>query len=429
MLALCPDAALTPREVKAILVGHQPHSLATARLGVEYHNPLTYNWNRDAYIKPWVGSPAPPTYEAAYTAILFGAITAAPADAGTRCFKIGRPDWSDLGWPAGVFKTPFEGQLESLRLTAQEDVNIDLDDDLYPIVDNWTAGDHILIQGWADAVYHTFDSEGQYHVSKGSSHTPVFPIPVGETVMIEATLHRTDWFSGWPYHTRDYWIALDQVKIPISAMIARCRAALSCTPERACRVCGQTSMPRATSPSFVPDGRGASLADAVGQRNPQPPRVTSQSIPAEVVMEIFEDVLPSYPACGDLLGPRSAVNLTQICASWRKIAVANPKLWRAIKWYPNHNFDRYPKLRSTGLEMVAVYLERSKSLPLSLEQLFPSEFEEEWLEVVLTHQHRWAHVTISIELESNLRRLEAPMPLLQFLNLSSGLEMETNTSG
>jgi hypothetical protein len=78
--------------------------------------------------------------------------------------------------------------------------------------------------------------------------------------------------------------------------------------------------------------------------------------------------------------------------------------------------------------MVAVYLERSKSLPLSLEQLFPSEFEEEWLEVVLTHQHRWAHVTISIELELNLRRLEAPMPLLQFLNLSSGLEMETNTS-
>lgn len=78
MLPLCPDAALSPWELKAVLVGHEPHALTTARLGTEYHNPLDYNWNHNAYVKTWVGERPPPTYEAAYRAIIFGEIAEPP---------------------------------------------------------------------------------------------------------------------------------------------------------------------------------------------------------------------------------------------------------------------------------------------------------------------------------------------------------------
>ncbi|KAJ7187964.1 hypothetical protein C8R46DRAFT_1053194 [Mycena filopes] len=54
------------------------------------------------------------------------------------------------------------------------------------------------------------------------------------------------------------------------------------------------------------------------------------TLPPEILSEIFIHFLPAYPICLPLTGPNPPTRLTQICHTWREIAVATPSLWRAI---------------------------------------------------------------------------------------------------
>ncbi|KAJ7183640.1 hypothetical protein C8R46DRAFT_1067532 [Mycena filopes] len=54
------------------------------------------------------------------------------------------------------------------------------------------------------------------------------------------------------------------------------------------------------------------------------------TLPTEIICEIFTQLMPVYPACPPLDGVLSAANLTQICRTWRDVALATPALWRAV---------------------------------------------------------------------------------------------------
>ncbi|KAJ7641164.1 hypothetical protein FB45DRAFT_712335, partial [Roridomyces roridus] len=54
------------------------------------------------------------------------------------------------------------------------------------------------------------------------------------------------------------------------------------------------------------------------------------TLPNEITSEIFVHFLPPYPVCPPMTGLDSPTSLTHICRQWREIALATPKLWRAI---------------------------------------------------------------------------------------------------
>ncbi|KAJ6479467.1 hypothetical protein C8R47DRAFT_1019155, partial [Mycena vitilis] len=54
------------------------------------------------------------------------------------------------------------------------------------------------------------------------------------------------------------------------------------------------------------------------------------TLPTETISEIFIQFFPSYPSRPPLTGNLSPRLLTQICRSWRQIALTTPSIWRAI---------------------------------------------------------------------------------------------------
>ncbi|KAJ6589242.1 hypothetical protein B0H19DRAFT_234215 [Mycena capillaripes] len=132
------------------------------------------------------------------------------------------------------------------------------------------------------------------------------------------------------------------------------------------------------------------------------------TLPNEIAAEIFIHFLPIYPLCPPLTGVLSSTVLTQICRTWREIALATPGLWRAICLsVPERQF----KISDT-------WLSRSRCCPLSV-QIFESHYElraSEAFAEVLYHQTRWEHLKLRLA-RSNIPRIEA-MPMLRTLDLT-----------
>ncbi|KAJ7604209.1 hypothetical protein FB45DRAFT_62976 [Roridomyces roridus] len=136
------------------------------------------------------------------------------------------------------------------------------------------------------------------------------------------------------------------------------------------------------------------------------------SIPTEIVSEILIQCLPPYPECPPLKGPSSPMCLTQICRQWREIALTTPKLWRAIPL-------RLKAIRREE-DIVPLWLQRSGIQPLSI-QMESGDFEGAWLSAATLRalrecQNRWEHVNLALA-DSELGRIEGPMPLLRSLSL------------
>ncbi|KAJ7491901.1 hypothetical protein FB451DRAFT_1551383 [Mycena latifolia] len=85
------------------------------------------------------------------------------------------------------------------------------------------------------------------------------------------------------------------------------------------------------------------------------------TLPNEIVSEIFVSFIPAYPDPAPLHGPSSPVVLGQICRTWREIAFSTPALWRAIKVFlaDKKDFD-------TQLDILNTWLQRSRSCPFSI---------------------------------------------------------------
>ncbi|KAK7014307.1 hypothetical protein R3P38DRAFT_3206059 [Favolaschia claudopus] len=135
------------------------------------------------------------------------------------------------------------------------------------------------------------------------------------------------------------------------------------------------------------------------------------TLPNEIVVEIFLDLIPPYPELPPFL-PRLGDNcptiLTHICHQWREIALTTPALWRSI------DLRNVPVKAVTSL--ACLWLERSGCLPLSLRatdrrgafSVFP---------VLIAHRARWEHLNLRFQDPNHLQVLAGPSPLLQTLHV------------
>jgi hypothetical protein len=139
------------------------------------------------------------------------------------------------------------------------------------------------------------------------------------------------------------------------------------------------------------------------------------TLPNEIVAEIFIHFLPLYPLCPPLTGRSSPTILTQICQKWREIALATPKLWRAISLTADIDLEQ-------RLHMCHAWLTRSCSCPLSIRGLDAPQL----LEAVIPCRARWEYLDLTL-FPAYLPAFEGPMPLLRHLDLAASDEDITVT--
>jgi hypothetical protein len=109
------------------------------------------------------------------------------------------------------------------------------------------------------------------------------------------------------------------------------------------------------------------------------------TLPNEIIAEAFVHLLPVYPLCPPLTGSSSPTLLTQICRKWREIALATPKLWRAI------SLDAGDIPFAQQLKICRTWMIRSCSCPLSIRGL-----EALLLDAVTPHCARWEYFGLTI---------------------------------
>ncbi|KAK7018486.1 F-box domain-containing protein [Favolaschia claudopus] len=135
------------------------------------------------------------------------------------------------------------------------------------------------------------------------------------------------------------------------------------------------------------------------------------TLPNELTAEILLHTLPPYPFCPPLAGPKSPLVLTQVCRLWREIALATPKLWRAMALSGS-----LPVLNLNNLR-----LDRAGRFPLSIyvNERFLLD-EEAALESVLPYRVRCEYLQLRLGYESAfefLSLLDGELPLLRHLDL------------
>ncbi|KAJ7263144.1 hypothetical protein B0H12DRAFT_1103550 [Mycena haematopus] len=146
--------------------------------------------------------------------------------------------------------------------------------------------------------------------------------------------------------------------------------------------------------------------------NPYPQTHMIQTLPPEILSEIFLNVLPAYPKCP---GPSSLLLLCAICRKWRAVAISTPELWRAIQIIGS---NKLRKLTAQS-ELLQIWLSRSGSCPLSLNlSIHPltenPSIDSQLFQLAVLCSERWEHVDLFLTFE-DLRILQGNMPLLRQL--------------
>ncbi|KAJ7659300.1 hypothetical protein DFH06DRAFT_1406470 [Mycena polygramma] len=146
-------------------------------------------------------------------------------------------------------------------------------------------------------------------------------------------------------------------------------------------------------------------------------------LPNEIISEIFIHFLPVYPSCPPLFGALSPTLLTQICVTWRAIALNTPALWRAMAFSHSRDIPFAPQGYVAG-----IWLKRSGSCPPSIrpEELDEDDpISEQVLSSILPHRARWEYVRLCLS-PSLISTIEGPMPLVRHLELVAGYPPTTS---
>ncbi|KAK7014329.1 F-box domain-containing protein [Favolaschia claudopus] len=129
------------------------------------------------------------------------------------------------------------------------------------------------------------------------------------------------------------------------------------------------------------------------------------TLPNEITSEIFQHYLPTYPEPPEFFEDPSPTTLTQICRQWRELALATPALWRAMD------------LRQiSSSELAHLWLERSGCLPLSIRGTDAKGLFHTF-SASIPHCARWEYLHLALDTSSNLKAIDAAMPLLRTLSL------------
>ncbi|KAJ7042966.1 hypothetical protein C8F04DRAFT_1075526 [Mycena alexandri] len=151
--------------------------------------------------------------------------------------------------------------------------------------------------------------------------------------------------------------------------------------------------------------------------NPSQPRAgvhPIQTLPPEILGEIFVDFLPPYPGLPPLSGLLSPHLLCRICRQWRAIALSTPRLWSAIRIDAFQNDSDAEQARK--LEILKTWLTRSSNCPLSL-SLSGASYAPllgDFIEAILAHRARWEHVDVLVPPKA-AHLMRGEMPLLRSL--------------
>ncbi|KAF7373851.1 F-box domain-containing protein [Mycena sanguinolenta] len=137
------------------------------------------------------------------------------------------------------------------------------------------------------------------------------------------------------------------------------------------------------------------------------------TLPNEMVSEIFVNCMPPYPLCPPLTGISSPTSLTHICRKWRAVALATPRLWRAIPFTARFtplpdDYEYHP-----GDDWAT----RSGSLPLSITMnANANDFLPAMYPAVFYRRARWEYLKI-MALPSSFPIIDGPLPALRHLEI------------
>ncbi|KAJ7160993.1 hypothetical protein C8R46DRAFT_1106177 [Mycena filopes] len=144
--------------------------------------------------------------------------------------------------------------------------------------------------------------------------------------------------------------------------------------------------------------------------DPVPESSPVQTLPPELVAEVFVHFLPTYPECPPLFGLLSPLLLCQICRRWRAIALSTPVLWRAIAFKLDD-----PQWLSHNLATLNAWLTRSGNCPLSLDLSRCNDVLRPFaLDAIARHCERWGHLNVLVG-PDDLHLMQDEMPLLRHL--------------
>ncbi|KAJ6589361.1 hypothetical protein B0H19DRAFT_1248909 [Mycena capillaripes] len=142
-----------------------------------------------------------------------------------------------------------------------------------------------------------------------------------------------------------------------------------------------------------------------------------QTLPPEIIAEIFVNFLPNYPEFPTHSGSLSPLILCRICRYWREIAISTPALWKAISIDIDETDNHDHEIEM--LELLKTWITRSGNCPLSLSLTLrgPPETSSvfaHFIETAVAHCARWEHLNVLVPFD-HMHRLTGDMPLLRGL--------------
>ncbi|KAF7315664.1 hypothetical protein MIND_00082000 [Mycena indigotica] len=135
-------------------------------------------------------------------------------------------------------------------------------------------------------------------------------------------------------------------------------------------------------------------------------------LPPELMASIFTNCLPTYPFCAEMVGRKSPAKFMLVCRRWRDIALSTPQLWRAM------DIGSINSRYVSQLSLVSLWLQHSKSMPLSIDADSFTHIEEDTMKALFAHKERWEFVRFQLDM-AKYPGLKDTTPLLRSLELNT----------